>query len=63
MKTLEEFRDSEFKGAPQNTQLNVRLNKSLLGFVKSHAMTKRISESTIVRYAIWKYCTENGFKF
>jgi len=61
MKTLEEFRDSEYQGAPLNSQAAFRLNKALLGFIKSHAMTKRISESTIIRYAVWSYCKENGF--
>ena len=41
--------------------LTCRVQKRLSVFLKSHAMTAKVGESTVIRYALERYAREQGW--
>ena len=55
---------SDFKKKPTedlNSMLTCRVQKRLSVFLKSHAMTAKVGESTVIRYALERYAREQGW--
>jgi len=59
--SLHEFAEQESRGAPLKTMVHARFPKPLAVFLKTAALTEGVSESTVLRYAVEKWATSQGF--
>jgi hypothetical protein len=59
--TLHEFAQRESRSAPLKTMVHARFPKPLAAFLKTAALTEGVSESTVLRYAVEKWATSQGF--
>lgn len=59
--SLRQFAESEYRGAPLVDGLNIRVTKNLAAFVRSQALTAGVSESTVVRCALYEWASTQGF--
>ena len=61
MPSLKQFSVVEQRGAPLRQRLDVRYTQRLATWVKTHAMTHSVSDSTVLRYAVEQYAIANGY--
>jgi hypothetical protein len=59
--SIHEFAQQESRGAPLKTMVHARFPKPLAVFLKAAALTEGVSESTVLRYAVEKWATSQGF--
>jgi hypothetical protein len=59
--SLKQFAAKEYRGAPLLDRMDVRYPRRLATWVKTHALTHNVTDSTVLRYAVEQYAKENGF--
>ncbi len=57
--SLREFRKRSCE--PLNTTVTVRLQKRLSMYLKAHALTEGVGESTVIRFALEKFARAQGW--
>ena len=57
--SLQEFKKRPCE--PLNTSLNIRLQKRLSMYLKSHALSEGVGESTVIRFALERFAREQGW--
>ena len=57
--SLQEFRKRPCE--PLNTTLNIRLQKRLSMYLKAHALSEGVGESTVIRFALERFAREQGW--
>ena len=61
MASLKQFSVDEHRGAPLRQKFDVRYTQRLATWVKTHAMTHKVSDSAVLRHALEQYAVANGY--